>query len=199
LFGANIPKSEYGIVWSSGKPKSKIPKGVESDSNKWDSPNPSFYSSDIWLRAYKEIGDFVEKGISIYAEIVGKGIQGDMYTYNQDYGIYVYRITSTNVDGQVYEFSWEQLQSYCQKYGLNHVEEYFVGKVKELVVFDDSLLGYLQQKYLDKSYPDCQIDEGICIRLRETEEIFKLKSPNFILQENKAQEAGETNLEDNQE
>jgi hypothetical protein len=71
---------------------------------------------------------------------------------------------------------------------VNHVEEYFVGKVKELVVLDESLLDYLQQKYLNKSYPDCKIDEGICIRLRNTDEIFKLKSPNFIKMESDNQE-----------
>jgi RNA ligase (TIGR02306 family) len=188
FFGAEIPTSEYGIIWSSGKPKGKLPKGIESKTNKWDTPNPSYYTSDIWARAYKEIGHAVEKGISIYGEIVGKGIQGDMFTYNQDYGIYIYRITQTSVDGNVVEFSWEQVKRYCEKYGLNHVEEYFVGKVKELVVLDESLLGYLQQIYLDKSYPDCKIDEGICIKLRKTDEIFKLKSPFFIKMESDNQE-----------
>lgn len=188
FFGAKLPTSEYGIIWSSGKPKGKLPKGIESETNKWETPNPSYYTSDIWARAYKEIGHVVEKGISIYAEIVGRGIQGDMFTYNQDYGIYVYRITKTSIDGNVVEFSWEQIKKYCKKYGLNYVEEYFVGKVKEMVVFDDSLLGYLQQKYLNKSYPDCNIDEGICIRIRENDEIFKLKSPNFIKMESDNQE-----------
>ena len=188
FFGADILTSEYGIIRSSGKPKGKLPKGIESKTNKWETPNPSYYTSDIWARAYKEIGDKVEKGISIYAEIIGKGIQGDMFTYNQEYGIYVYRITQTSIDGNVVEFSWEQVKNYCEKYGLNHVEEYFVGKVKELVVLDESLLDYLQQKYLNKSYPDCKIDEGICIRLRNTDEIFKLKSPNFIKMESDNQE-----------
>ena len=188
LFGAEIPTSEYGIIWSSGKPRGKLPKGIESKTNKWDTPNPSYYTSDIWARAYKEIGHTVEKGISVYAEIVGKGIQGEMFTYNQEYGIHVYRITQTSVDGNVVEFSWEQVKKYCQKYGLNYVEEYFVGKVKEMVVDDRSLLGYLQQKYLNKSYTDCKIDEGICIKLRNTDEIFKLKSPNFIKMESDNQE-----------
>ena len=188
FFGVAVPTEEYGIIWSSGKPKGKLPKGIESETNKWETPNPSYYTSDIWARAYKEIGDKVEKGISIYAEIVGKGIQGDLFTYNQEYGIHVYRITQTSIDGNVVEFSWEQVKKYCEKYGLNYVEEYFVGKVKEMVVFDDSLLGYLQQKYLNKSYPDCKIDEGICIRIRETDEIFKLKSPNFIKMESDNQE-----------
>lgn len=188
FFGVNIPTLEYGIIWSSGKPKGKLPKGIESETNKWETPNPSYYTSDIWARAYKEIGHTIEKGISIYAEIVGKGIQGDLFTYNQEYAIYVYRITQTSVDGHVVEFSWEQVKRYCQKYGLNYVQEYFVGKVKELVVMDENLLDYLQQIYLNKSYPDCKIDEGICIRLRENDEIFKLKSPNFIKMESDLQE-----------
>lgn len=188
FFGINVPIEEYGIIWSSGKPKGKLPKGIESETNKWETPNPSYYTSDIWARAYKEIGNKIEKGISVYAEIVGKGIQGDLFTYNQDYGIHVYRITQTSVDGNVVEFSWEQVKKYCEKYGLNYVEEYFVGKVKELVVLDENLLGYLQQIYLNKSYPDCKIDEGICIRIRETDEIFKLKSPNFIKMESDNQE-----------
>ena len=188
FFGAQIPTSEYGIIWSSGKPKGRLPKGIESETNKWETPNPSYYTSDIWAKAYKEIGHSVEKGISIYAEIVGKGIQGDLFTYNQDYGIHIYRITQTSVEGSIVEFSWEQVKKYCEKYGLNHVQEYFVGKVKEMVVCDDSLLGYLQQKYLNKSYSDAKIDEGICIRLRTTDEIFKLKSPNFIKMESDNQE-----------
>jgi len=187
-FGFNIPQSEYGIIWSSGKPKGKLPKGIESETNKWETPNPSYYTSDIWARAYKEIGHKVEKGISVYGEIVGKGIQGDQFTYNQEYGIYVYRITFTSTEGNIYEFSWEQVKKYCEKYGLNYVYEYFAGKVKEMVVDHSSLLGYLQQIYLNKSYADCKIDEGICIRVRETDEIFKLKSPNFIKMESDNQE-----------
>jgi RNA ligase (TIGR02306 family) len=188
FFGVNTPTEEYGIIWSSGKPRGKLPKGIESETNKWETPNPSYYTSDIWAKAYKEIGHTIEKGISLYAEIVGKGIQGDLFTYNQEYGIHVYRITQTSVDGNVIEFSWEQVKKYCQKYNLNYVEEYFIGKVKEIVVCDDNLLGYLQQKYLNKSYPDCKIDEGICVRIRETDEIFKLKSPNFIKMESDNQE-----------
>ena len=200
FFGANIPKSEYGIVWSSGKPKSKLPKGVESNTNKWETPNPSYYTSDIWAKAYKEIGNKIEKGISIYAEIVGKGIQGDLFTYNQDYGIYIYRITQTSIDGNTVEFSWEQVKKYCKKYDLNYVQEYFVGKVKELTILEEDrdLLFYLQNMYLNKSYSDCKIDEGICIRLRESDEIFKLKSPNFIKMESDLQEQEVENIEDSQ-
>ena len=197
FFGASIPTEEYGIIWSSGKPKGKLPKGIESKTNKWETPNPSYYTSDIWARAYKEIGHVVEKGVSIYGEIVGKGIQGDLFTYNQDFGIYIYRITQTSVDGNVVEFSWEQLKKYCEKYELNYVEEYFVGKIKEFAIPHDNLLQILQERYLNKSYPDCKYDEGIVVRIRDTDELFKLKSPNFILQEDKNLENDIPNIEDN--
>lgn len=192
--GINIPKSEYGFIWSSGKPKGKLPKGLESDTNKWETPNQSYYTSDIWARAYKEIGEKVEKGISLYGEIVGNGIQGDGYTYGKDYAIFIYRITSTSTEGIVHELSWEQVKKYCEKYGLTYVEEYFVGKTKELT--NGNLLEFLKDTYLNKSYPDCKIDEGICIRLRNTDEIFKLKSPNFIKMESDEQEKGVENIED---
>jgi len=187
FLGAEINEYEYGIVWSSGKPKSKLPKGIESVSNKWETPNQSYYTSDIWARAYKEIGYTVEKGITLYGEIVGKGIQGDGYTYGKTYNIYIYRITATSVEGKTLELSWEQVKKYCEKYDLNYVQEYFVGKVKELSTSEE-LLTYLKDKYLNKSYPDCKIDEGVCIRLRDTDEIFKLKSPNFIKMESDNQE-----------
>jgi hypothetical protein len=141
----------------------------------------------------------LEKGITIYGEIVGKGVQGDNFTYGFDYEIFVYRITYTNPDGVVYEFSWEAVKRYCDKYGIKYVDEYFNGKVREIVppfiedlgsTSPDHLLDYLKQKYLDKSYDDCKVDEGICIRLVETDEIFKLKSPKFIEGESKELEQG---------
>ncbi len=188
FFGVEVPTSEYGVIWSSGKPKGRLPKGLESTTNKWDTPNQSYYTSDIWARAYKEIGHTVEKGVSLYGEIVGEGIQGEGYTYNQKYGIYIYRITSTSVDGNVTELSWEQVKKYCEKYGLNHVEEYAVCRVDALYEIDTDVLRLLQDAYLNKSYPDCKIDEGICIRVRATDEIYKLKSPNFIKMESDNQE-----------
>lgn len=202
--GVNIPTQEYGLIWSSGKPKSRLPKGIVSESNKWETPNQSFYTENIWEKAAKLMGDKVEKGISLYAEIVGRGIQGDDYTYGQEYGVYVYKITRTNPDGHVDRFSWAQVKKYCEKYGLNHVQEYFNGKVKELVTYTDDrdketvLLTYLSDKYLNKSYPDCAVDEGVCIEHTIEQEVFKLKSPNFVNAESEAQERGETNLEDNE-
>ena len=184
-----IPLEEYGFIWSSGKPKGELPKGISSKSNIWNTSNPSYYKQNIWERAYNELKDSVEKGISLYGEIVGEGIQGTDYTYNKEYQIYIYRITYTTPENKTIEFSWEQLKSYCNKYNLEYVEEYFDGKLKELTRKKD-YLSFLQEKYLNKSYSDCNIDEGICIRIKEDNSIFKLKSPNFIKKESDNQEKG---------
>lgn len=189
----DIPQSEYGYVYSSGKPKSRLPKGIESDGVAWKSHTQSFYSTDIWKKAYEMHKGDVEKGITLYGEIVGQGIQGGDFTYNFDYKIFIYRITSTNPDGQVQELSWENVQKYCTKYGLTPVTTYFKGKVSEIVGplgTNEDMLETLQKSYLDKSYPDCKVDEGVCIRVRQTDEIFKLKSPKFIAKESAELEEG---------
>jgi hypothetical protein len=126
---------------------------------------------------------------------VGQGIQGADYTYGFDYEIFVYRITQTNVDGNVYELSWEAVRNYCEKYGLKYADEYFVGRIDNFGNTIDEALENLQISYLDKSYPDCKVDEGICIRVRGTDEIYKLKSPKFIAGESAALEKGEVDIE----
>jgi hypothetical protein len=164
----NFISKEYKIVYSSGKPKSQLPKGIEG---LFLNKNSSFYSDDIWKKASDILKPFLQKGMSIYGEIIGKGIQGEEYTYNREYVLKIYRITLTNEDGYTNELSWEDVKKFCNKYELEHVDEYYQGIPISLEE--------LQEKYLNKSYPDCKIDEGICIR-NEHHEIYKLKSPNFL-------------------
>lgn len=181
-----LPQSEYGFVVSSGKPKSRLPKSIKTNSIDWKSPTPNFYSNNIWEKAYQLHIDKVEKGITLYFEIVGNGIQGAEYTYGFDYEIFIYRITQTNPDGNVYELSWEAVKRYCEKYGLKYVDELFVGKMSDVVGINgtaDDLLQRFKYVYLDKSYKDCSIDEGVVIRNRKTDELLKLKSPKFLLKE----------------
>lgn len=191
----SLPTSEYGYVFSSGKPKSRLPKGVKTEKFDWTSPTQSFYDVNIWEKAYNLHRDKVEKGITLYGEIVGQGVQGAEYTYGFEYEIFIYRITQTNVDGNVYELSWEAVKSYCEKYGLKYVDEYFTGKASEFGSTGDEMLEVMRIKYLDKSYPDCKVDEGVCIRVRGTDEIYKLKSPKFIVGESAALEKGEVDIE----
>ena len=192
-FSVNIPITEYGYIYSSGKPKSGLPKGVFSgDISTWSNTNKSFYKENYWLKAFGKLKPFLEKGITLYYEIVGKGIQGNDYTYGFEHEIFVYRITQTNADGIVYEFSWEQVKNYCNKYNINYVSEYrkctYLDLKKEAEFNSEDIIQTLTVLYLNKSYGDCKIDEGICIRNERTSEIFKLKSPNFILAENDSAE-----------
>lgn len=202
-FGVNIPKTEYGYIYSSGKPKSGLPKGIFSgDESTWNNNNKSFYSENYWLKAFNKLKPSLEKGITLYYEIVGEGIQGKDYTYGFEHEIFVYRITQTNVDGIVYEFSWQQVKDYCEKYNINYVSEYrkctYLDLKKEAEFNSEDIIQTLTVLYLNKSYGDCKVDEGICIRNERTNEIFKLKSPNFILAENNNAEIEEINIEDEQ-
>lgn len=192
LFKINIPTEEYGFVWSSGKPKSNTPKGILAKSFKWATSNLSFYENDIWKKAYDELKDSVEKGVTIYFEIIGDGIQGPEYTYGFNYKILVYRITVTNVDGNVVELGWPEVINYCKKYNLTTVEMFDFGEWYNLYLKShpewensENRLEILSKLYLNKSYSDCKIDEGVCIRVASNNNIFKLKSPNFVLKENK--------------
>lgn len=199
--GVKIPSTEYGYIWSSGKPKGKKPKGIESPTNKWETPNKAYYTKDIWLKSYHELRDKVEKGISIYAEITGEGIQGNEYTYGKEFAIHVYRITQTNADGLVYEFGWNEVKMYCDKYDIPYVEEFYNGSAvllnKGLLKSNDFSKEFstvLQESYLDKEFFDCKVDEGVCIR--KENQIYKLKSPNFIFKESKNREEGKVDKED---
>lgn len=192
----DIKTEEYGFIYSSGKPKSELPKGVEAPFINWKNAGKDYYKEDIWKKAYKKLKDKTEKGITLYFEIVGQGIQGNDYTYGFEHEIFVYRITSTNVDGKTFEFSWKQIKDYCNKFEIKHVQEYeiFQNNNENL----EAVLDDYKVNYLNKSYPDCKIDEGICVRIESTNEIFKLKSPNFIKMESDLQEKEITNIEDEQ-
>lgn len=55
-----------------------------------------------------------------------------LYKYGENFGIQIYRLTYTNPDGRVYEFSARQVQQWCVKEGLKPVEEYYYGYAKDL-------------------------------------------------------------------
>lgn len=48
------------------------------------------------------------------------------------FNIIVYRITSTDIQGRVHEWSVRQMIDYCDKYGINHIKELYYGKAKDL-------------------------------------------------------------------
>lgn len=193
-----------------------------------------YYNYDIWSIANEVIKPFVHPGMTIYAEIVGFMPDGSyiqkgydykcvyhpkLYDYSkmnpqQMYGsklfnIIVYRITSTDIQGRVHEWSVRQMIDYCDKYGINHIKELYYGKAKDL--FDlsteqhwhENFIESLRETYLERDSILCNNkvpEEGIVLR-REVSDIsvYKLKSVNFLERESKALDKGTIDIESTQE
>ena len=213
-FGVNVVNTVYDIIWASRK----VVK------NKYISPNVQhFYDSDIWGIVAQEVKNIIPKGVTLYGEIVGflpsgaaiqKCLEGVF-----DYGCqefthrsYIYRITHTDPDGHVTEYSYQQILDFCSRYGLNTPYMHFYGKAKDMYPeldvsthWNENLLNKLESVFMkDQDCPLCKNTvpyEGIVIS-RETlytRESFKLKTFRFL---NKAEtemlDAGVSDIETEQ-
>lgn len=58
--------------------------------------------------------------------------EGEAYTPEKHFKVRIYRVTITNVDGVVHEFSAREVQQWCAKVGLTPVEEWYYGTAKAL-------------------------------------------------------------------
>ena len=185
-----------------------------------------FYGVDVWAEADKIIKPFLQKGMTIYAEIVGflpnggyiqKGYDygctmpmGGSYKLGEHFKVLVYRITMTNVDGVVHEFSAREVQQYCKNIGLDCVTEYYYGFAKDLYPELDpsehwsenfiSKLANDKRFYMEMNSPTCISKvphEGVVIKSENMRsEAFKLKCFAFLDKEGKALDKGESNIED---
>lgn len=137
FFGANIPDIDYDYLYAS--------RSVIKNKNMNPTVGSGFYNADVWKIHFDKVKDFLDKGMTYYGEIVGyvdgtsKAIQcraGIPFDYGCPVGtseFYIYRITYTNPDGKVYEFSARQVQEYCQTMGLKVVPEIFYGKFRDIL------------------------------------------------------------------
>jgi len=150
FFRINIVDTEYQTFCSSRKviKDPKINKNLGS----------GFYNIDIWNLALEVIKPYLEKGMSIYAEIVGYLPNGKIIQKDYDYGcqyipgvynyeemtpqqmyqaklfqIRIYRITYTNVDGKVFEMNSQQIRHYCEKWELEPVIQQFYGTTSQFM------------------------------------------------------------------
>lgn len=216
--GVNIPTEEYTFIYSSGKPKSNLPKGIVGS---WKNNNGDYYSNDIWKEAYEKLKEFIPKGMSVYSELVGFTENGAAiqkgYDYGQQpntFGIYIYRITYTNPEGKVFEFSAKQVKDWCKKNGLNSVPELYYGYAYDLIgedeldlyykdmSFEESFLSKVKKEYTEKP---CYMsksklpEEGCVVRIEGQElEVFKCKSVAFLELETKQLDKGEIDIETEQ-
>lgn len=124
--GVQVIDSEYTNLYSSRK----VIKNLNSGQS-------SYYKVDIWELVNKKIVDSLRPGMSVYGEIVGYIPNGGYIQKNYDYGcekdkynFYIYRITTTDPQGHVLEWSWEQIKAWCNMTGFNHVPELFNGYLR---------------------------------------------------------------------
>jgi hypothetical protein len=162
FFGANIKETEYDVLYSSRK----VIKNERETIDK-----PGFYKEDIWGIVKEEIKDKIPKGFSLFGEILGYLPSGGEIQKSYDYGcnpgehkVYIYRITFTNEDGQVFEFDDNQIKEYCNFYGLNYSDTFiYYGKAKDLYPslnteehWHENLLTSLEKDYNDKNCYICR-------------------------------------------
>ena len=187
-----------------------------------------YYGCDVWYYANEYLKPFLQRGMTIYAEIVGFLPNGGYIQKNYDYGcippkneqdykpevnfkVRVYRITLTNVDGQVHEFSAREVQQYCKQNGLIPVEELYYGYARDLYP-DLDTTQHWQENFIDRlandknfymelDSPDCSNKvphEGVVIKKEDMiPAATKLKCWGFLNKEQQQLDAGEANIEDN--
>jgi hypothetical protein len=202
--GVNVIDKEYDNIYSSRK----VVK------NKYICDNPSgFYSEDIWKTVNEELQPYMQKGMTIYGECVGFLKDGKYIQKPFDYGCesgkhdnYIYRITSTNSDGIVFEWSMLQVQLWCKQNGLKAVPLHHYGRAGSMFAIDESthwhedFLKALQDEYLEQNCTICKNKvpaEGIVLRVESLDiEPFKLKSFAFRQHETKMLDTGEEDIEE---
>ena len=210
--GVKIQDKEYGDICSS--------RSVVKNRYINKDANSGFYKVDIWTAAHKRLLPYLTKGLTLYYEIVGY-LPGTSTCIqkNHDYGckegefaIYIYRITQTNADGVVYEFSAKQVQCWCKHYGLNSVPQLYYGRAVELSKgtmegnygeWEEALLRALKEDERDfnmeKPDPMCKNKvpfEGIVIRKESIDlQVFKLKCDAHYQMETKNLDSGEIDIE----
>ena len=196
--------------------------------NATETTNPEgYYDYDIWAEADKIIRPHLQKGMTIYYEIVGflptgKYIQKnydyecispekeESFTHEKHFKVRVYRITMTNVDGYVHEFSAKEVQEWCKTNNLIPVTEYYYGYAKDLynIPIDDNWTDVFwdtmsndKNFYMECNSPSCinkVPHEGLVIKKEDMiSRAWKLKCFAFLNGEQKELDAGIENIEDN--
>ena len=205
----------------------KIGQLMVSSGSIFKKNNPNhYYGYDLWKEIAEKLEPFIPEGIPLYGEAVGylntgapiQAVKQGPYHYGQapgTYGLYIYRITFTNPNGDCFDFTWQQIKDFCEKYGLNHVKEYFYGKAKDiypelsiddhwhenmltnLLADPDIGMGDIMCPYNEGKVPS----EGIVLKIDSLYEdkVFKLKNAEFLIKESATLDEGNANIEDNQE
>ena len=215
LLGMNVDDLGYDYIYSS---RSVV-------KNEFANPTPGFYGCDVWAEADKIVRPKLTKGMTLYYEIVGYLPNGsyiqkgydygcvppdspESYTYGKNFKVVIYRVTLTDPDGHVHEFSAREVQQWCRNNGLEAVKELYYGYAGDLYPdipadehWSDNFLARLaddRKFYMEMNSPDCVNKvphEGLVLKTEKMRsEAWKLKCFAFLQGELKDETA---NIEDN--
>lgn len=226
IFGVTTVRLEenplYDVIYSSRK----VVKN--------DSTGVGYYGNDDFRKAANEVlAPHLAKGMSVYYELVGfmtngKPIQsiggkpmdygcippgeGEKYTYGKHYDILIYRITLTDPDGVLHEFSAHEVQLWCKQQGLHAVKELYWGFAKDLypdldihdpewsTKFCMRIKEDKEHFYMELDSPDCRNavpHEGVVIKNDDGKSAaYKVKCFKFLNREDEDYDKGVVNIED---
>jgi hypothetical protein len=210
-FGVKVVEEEYDLVYGSRR----VVKNLELGDPK---AKEHYYKYDLWGEIKKEIGHLIPKGYTFYGEMIGYDHNGRFIQDGYDYGcrpkehkLEVYRITKTNPDGFVTEFTHKEISEMCNKLGLNASVSFYRGRAVDLFNVESSepistdtwrekFVEFLEQNYNEK---DCFLcvnkvpEEGIVLRRESLFDFqaYKLKSFRFLEAETKQLDSGKEDLE----
>jgi hypothetical protein len=199
-FKLPVLEMEYAVVCGSRR--------VIKDVN---NPNQiHYYGVDLWSEWGGFIGATIPKGFVVYGEIIGwKDVDSPLfkdYTYNVPPGqrrLYIYRIAQVNEDGVSADLSWDAVKEFCNINELHHVPELEHVDMHEFNAnnwIDLAVRGFsdISQDAVPLSEGGAG-DEGVCIRIEGiVPQIYKIKSPAFVMHESKAMDNEQVDIEEAQ-
>lgn len=172
-----------------------------------------YYWEDIWWIYAKQLESKIEKGITLYGEIVGYTPSGKYIQKGYHYGckegeskFYCYRITYTTPDGIVIEFTQSQIVQYCNQreiltvtylwsftWRINSIHPENPKECIEMINWisnDIEIMCPLNDNKVPR--------EGVVIRRdgKETYSAYKLKSQLFLTHETKEIDNGTVDTEE---
>lgn len=208
FFGVKVQETEYGPIYGSRK--------VIKNEFKVQNSN-HYYGTDIWKAVNDLLAPIIPETFTLYGEVVGYTKEGGAIQKGYDYGcapesfeVYIYRITSTNPSGQVFELSTSQIKEFCDKNNIKTPPIFYQGKAGDmypelsnlpLKEFQEAFLNNLIRDFNEKDCFMCVTkvpEEGIILRKEGLYDydVYKLKSQRFLEWETKELDNNEQNIED---
>lgn len=213
-FGVRVQSHEFDKVGGSRK--------VIKDPNNPDQKHFYGEGNDIWTETLNAYGDTIPEGVIVYGELVGwtrigapiqKGFTYD--ALNGFMNLYVYRVAIVTEEGGLYDLSWDQVRTFCQRHNMRYTPELWRGFKKDFnVSFFDEKNFYREwadshQPAVDYADPPVRLsdggtgrDEGIVIRIDRGETVpslLKYKFASFLTHETEdldaQEESGEVGIE----